>query len=112
MKLVAYWKIGEEWKQVCVCVLNCVQFFETPWTVTHQAPLSMEFPGKNTGKYSGGRASWVVLVIKYPPANARDVRNRFDYWIGKIPWKRAWQTTLVFLPRESEGQRGLVDYGP
>ena len=21
----------------------------TPWTVAHQAPLSMDFPGKNTG---------------------------------------------------------------
>ena len=26
-----------------------IQLFETPWTVTHQAPLSMGFPGKNTG---------------------------------------------------------------
>ena len=31
--------------QVCVCAqwLNCVCFFVTPWTVSHQAPLSMEF---------------------------------------------------------------------
>ena len=30
---------------VCVCVfmLRHVQLFVTPWTVTHQAPLSMEF---------------------------------------------------------------------
>ena len=32
---------------VCVCVslcmLTCVQLFATPWTVAHQAPLSMEF---------------------------------------------------------------------
>ena len=26
------------------CVLSCVQFFMTPWTVAHQAPLSMGFP--------------------------------------------------------------------
>ena len=26
-----------------------VQLFETPWTVAHQAPLSMDFLGKNTG---------------------------------------------------------------
>ena len=25
-------------------------------------------------------------------------RFRFDPWIGKIPWKRAWQPTPVFLP--------------
>ena len=28
---------------VCVCVLGNVWFFETPWTIAHQAPLSMEF---------------------------------------------------------------------
>ena len=28
---------------VCMCVLSCVQLFETPWTiVAHQVPLSME----------------------------------------------------------------------
>ena len=30
---------------------------------------------------------------------------------GKIPWRRAWQPTPVFLPGESHGQRGLVGYG-
>ena len=29
---------------VCVCVLSCVWLFATPWTVAHQALLSMEFP--------------------------------------------------------------------
>ena len=32
-------------------------------------------------------------------------RCRFDPWVGKIPWRRAWQSTPVFLPRESHGQR-------
>ena len=30
-----------------VCVFSCIQLFETPWTVAHQAPPSMEFSGKN-----------------------------------------------------------------
>ena len=25
------------------CMISCVQLFETPWTVAHQAPLSTEF---------------------------------------------------------------------
>ena len=37
---------------------------------------------------------------------------RFDPWVGKITWRRAWQPTLVFLPRESHGQRNLVGYTP
>ena len=28
---------------VCVVTLSCVQLFATPWTVAHQAPLSIEF---------------------------------------------------------------------
>ena len=33
----------------CVCVPSHVQLFATLWVVAHQAPLSMGFPGKNTG---------------------------------------------------------------
>ena len=32
----------------------------------------------------------------------------FDPWIGKIPWRREWQPTLVFLSEEVHGQRGLM----
>ena len=28
-------------------------------------------------------------------------RCELDPWVGKIPWKRAWQPTPVFLPGES-----------
>ena len=34
----------------------------------------------------------------------------FDPWVEKIPWRRTWQTTPVFLPAESHGQRSLVGY--
>ena len=33
-------------------------------------------------------------------------------WVGKIPWRRKWQPTPVFLPRKSQGQRSLVGYSP
>ena len=36
----------------------------------------------------------------------------FDPWVGKIPWRRAWQPTPVFLPGESHGQRRLAGYCP
>ena len=28
---------------------------------------------------------------------------------GRIPWRRAWQPTPVFLPGESHGQRSLAN---
>ena len=36
----------------------------------------------------------------------------FYPWVGKIPWRRGWQTTPVFLPGEFQGQRSLVGYSP
>ena len=42
----------------------------------------------------------------------RHKRLRFNSWVGKTPWKRAQQTTPVFLPRGSYGWRSLVGYGP
>ena len=47
--------------------------------------------------------------IKNLPNN---VANSFDALVGKIPWRRKWQPTPVFLPRKSRGQRGLVGYSP
>ena len=31
---------------------------------------------------------------------------------GRFPWRREWQPTPVFLPREFHGQRSLVGYSP
>ena len=31
---------------------------------------------------------------------------------GRFPWRRKWQSTPVFLPGESHGQRSLVGYSP
>ena len=33
-------------------------------------------------------------------------------WVGKIPWRRKWQSTPVLLPGKSHGQRSLVAYSP
>ena len=39
-------------------------------------------------------------------------RPGFDPWVRKIPWRRKWQPTPVFLPGESHGWRSLVGYSP
>ena len=36
----------------------------------------------------------------------------FTPWVGKIPWRRKWQPTSVFLPGKSYGQRSLAGYSP
>ena len=42
--------------------------------------------------------------------NAGDFK--FDPWIGKIPCRRKWQPTPVFLPGKFHGQRSLAGYSP
>ena len=39
-------------------------------------------------------------------------RPGLDPWVRKIPWRRKWQPTPVFLLGESHGQRSLVGYSP
>ena len=34
----------------------------------------------------------------------------FNSWVGKIPWRWAWEFTPIFLPAESHGQRSLAGY--
>ena len=51
-------------------------------------------------------------MTKNPPANAGDMRGRFHPWTGKIPWRRKWQPTAVYLPEKSHGQRSQVGYNP
>ena len=59
------------------------------------------------------RASQVALVVKNTGASAsRRKKHVFHPWVRKIPWRRKWQSTPVFLPRESHGQRGLKGYRP
>ena len=36
----------------------------------------------------------------------------FDLWVRKIPWRRKWQPTPVFLPGKSHGQKSLAGYSP
>ena len=50
-------------------------------------------------------------MVKNPPAR-RETYS--DPWVGKIPWRRAWQPTPAFLPGESpwtEEPGGLQSMG-
>jgi len=65
-----------------------------------------------SGSFLGGTdASLVAQMLKNPPAIWE---TWFDPWVGKIPWRRAWQPTPVFLPGESlwtEEPGGLQSMG-
>ena len=47
-------------------------------------------------------ASLVAQMVKNLPAMQE---TQVDPWVRKIPWKRKWQLTPIFLPVKSHGQR-------
>ena len=59
--------------------------------------MYMGFPGGASGKEPACRCR-------------RHKRRGFNPWVGKIPWRRAWQPIPVFLPIDSHGQRSLAGY--
>ena len=76
--------------RLCVLLLCCVWLFVTPWTVTHQAPLSMGFPGTNTGmvaisfsKRSFWGADWTrnSCTGRQIVCYLATTEAHFDYWI-------------------------------
>ena len=69
-----------------VVVLLCAVQYSIEWG----------FPGSSDGKKSC--------------CSAGDLG--FDPWVRKISWRRAWQSTPVFLPGESHGQRIIVGTSP
>ena len=74
------------------------------WATVHGAAKSWTRLSNFTFTF---RASQVVLVVKYPPANAGDVRDA-----SSIPGRRSGQPTPVFLSGESRGQKSLAGSSP
>ena len=54
--------------------------------------------------------SWASLVAQLVKNLPSMWETGFDPCVRKIPWRRKWQPTPVFLPGESHGWRSLVGY--
>ena len=77
-----------------------------------QSELSMAKGQRFSTEFSAATWATVGFFIsgKEPACQCR--RHRFDSWVGKIPWRRKWQPTPIFLPGESHRQRSLEGYRP
>ena len=58
--------------------------------------------------YTHTQSFLVAQMVK----NLPPVQETRKPWVRKIPWRRTWQSTPVFLPGELHGQRSLVGYSP
>ena len=105
---------------VCVCVCECV------CVCTHLACLCV-CPTLSTyldcSKPPPQPSSFFLIIKLYTLGGFPDGsgglsiclqyrRPGFDPWVRKIPWRKAWQPTPVFLPGESQGQKRLSGYSP
>ena len=82
------WKLGM--CMVCVCM-------HTPCICGIHKYMSryiLGFPGGSDG----------VCLQRWRPV--------FNPWVRKIPWRRRWQPTPLFLPGKFHGQRSLEGYSP
>ena len=70
--------------------------------------LSQTQPHCYSPQQNTGLAWW--LSGKESASQCR--RHRFNPWAGKIPWRRTWQPSPVFLPGKSHGQRSLMGCSP
>ena len=53
---------------------------------------------------------WVKNSPVMQEIQEMQVEIRVGSWVRKIPWRRTWQLTPVFLPGEFHGQRSLAGY--
>ena len=75
-----------------------------PLTVYNLMQQSTNYVYKGPDGKRGGS------VVKNLPVNAGD--TVCHPWVGKIPCRRKWQPTPVFLPGKFHGQRSLVGHSP
>ena len=74
------------------------------WSVI--SDLFTPSPGSRVGVPGGASG-------KEPTCQCRRLqRHGFDPWVRKVPWRRKWQPTPVYLPGKSQGQRALVGCSP
>ena len=103
---------------VCVCVCVCVLFYviSVKKKYKQQICVLLSRPCKIWLQVNSKPihcASQVALMVKNLSANAGDCKRReFDPWVGKIPWRRKWQSIAVFFPGKFHDQRSLVGYSP
>ena len=93
------------------CATELTAKFEEPLTL-RRSHFSGEGGHRNKSLKTLGRFPGGASGEEPTRQRRRCKRLWLDPWVGKIPWRRAWQPTAVFLPGESHGQRNLAGSSP
>ena len=100
---------------VCVClhVRAWVCILEPPRILGHDHIISRKLKRKpSLSEVKGYAHSYPGLTqwLSSKESACKCRSHRFDPWVEKIPWRKKWQPTPVFLPGQFHGQRNLADY--
>ena len=84
------------------------KIYATSFVVLPQACLG------NLGSFTVHKGFPHRSVHKESACNAGDLGliPGFNSWVEKIPWRRNWQPTPIFLPGKSHWQRNMAGYSP
>ena len=85
--------------------------YSQPPPCTPEQPLFFWVRGFGESQISPCHAR-ASLVVQWWRIHLQFRRCRLHSWVRKMPWRRKWQPTPIFLPRESHGWRRLVGYSP
>ena len=92
-------QLSDNWTYICTCKLK-------QSVNVHHAKLLVLYCNQCINSDLGFPVDLMVKICL--PSR----RCGFHPWVNKIPWKRKWQLTPVFLPRKSHGQGILLGYSP
>ena len=74
--------------------------------------LAVQGTLKSLLQYHSSKASILWVLSFLHSLTLTSIHDNIYSWVGKIPWRRAWQPTPVFLPGEFHGQRSLAGGSP
>ena len=108
-----YKHLGQTLSRALATICYSGSFCKSPSTPPEKGSPSCGDPGRSPHLAAGCLpASLMAQRVRIRLQCRTHRRARFDPWIGKIPSRRAWQPTPVFLPGEFHGQRCLGGYSP
>ena len=102
----------------CIWLHSRIKFILEHWKVNFQDIHSgQSYPFNTAHCWRGCESQFASLYVDFPGCSV--VKNvcqcrshRFGPWVGKISWRRKWQSIPAFSPGKSQGQRSLPGCSP
>ena len=103
-------------RNLCCVVysLCCVQVFVTPWTIAHQAPLSMGFPRQEywSGLFSMFLHHFLFILLSFPYFFQQIEPLKYTLCMWKILFCQFIKSLLLYDPRKNDKVGAYLPWFP